>query len=344
MSNHWYYDIDGRVGGPITPMQLQLMVNSGMLEAHHRIRREDSAAWSVAGSVRGLFLEPARPEAQVPRAMPVAAVAQAPAAVSSIGASTPVENPFAGFSAGLSQPGPAPNAFDFFSAATPAYEMPESVAGGPAAMPAHAPPRPIGGPVSSSEAEDNPFAFANDSAGANGARSTAPSTAEIQLSDDPPLGFANEPGSGSDLKPVAPPRVADGTPSPDVAPTQQRTPPAVVPEVSGKAVELVAEHQLNVLEGRTSFRLYRNWLHVVTKFGDGTIRTTYLRFPQIDGAVLEHRYESARPTKAPLGVLSFSAGAMTVALAFSGSEKAYRAFAEKVLNQGLPPRGGPAKG
>src|SRR5262249_27500719 len=58
MSNRWYYDIDGRIGGPITPMQLQLMVNSGMLEAHHKIRKEDSSTWNQAGTVRGLFQEP----------------------------------------------------------------------------------------------------------------------------------------------------------------------------------------------------------------------------------------------------------------------------------------------
>src|SRR5262249_2232946 len=71
MSNRWYYDIDGRIGGPITPMQLQLMVNSGMLAPHHKIRREEATAWTIAGSVRGLFLDTSAPANGIPQGIPV---------------------------------------------------------------------------------------------------------------------------------------------------------------------------------------------------------------------------------------------------------------------------------
>ena len=55
MSARWFYEIDGREGGPISTVQLQLMANSGMLQPQHKIRKENSEQWSVAGDVRGLF-------------------------------------------------------------------------------------------------------------------------------------------------------------------------------------------------------------------------------------------------------------------------------------------------
>src|SRR5215510_9453928 len=87
MSAQWYYDADGRIGGPISPMQLQLMVNSGMLQPHHKIRKETSANWTPAGAVRGLFPaavaqvaqeSPAEPETSaVSLAEPAAPLAEA---------------------------------------------------------------------------------------------------------------------------------------------------------------------------------------------------------------------------------------------------------------------------
>ena len=64
MSARWFYEINGREAGPISTVQLQLMANSGMLQPQHKIRKENSDQWSVAGEVRGLF-------APVPQAYPV---------------------------------------------------------------------------------------------------------------------------------------------------------------------------------------------------------------------------------------------------------------------------------
>lgn len=55
MSQRIYYDIDGRIGGPVTMIQLQLMASSGMLLPHHRVRKDDSDQWYAARQVKGLF-------------------------------------------------------------------------------------------------------------------------------------------------------------------------------------------------------------------------------------------------------------------------------------------------
>src|SRR5439155_23401000 len=55
MSQRIYYDIDGRLGGPVTFMQLQLMASSGMLQPHHRVRKEETEQWFPARQVKGLF-------------------------------------------------------------------------------------------------------------------------------------------------------------------------------------------------------------------------------------------------------------------------------------------------
>jgi len=55
MAQRIYYDIDGRISGPVSFMQLQLLASSGMLLPHHKVRKEKQEAWLPARQVRGLF-------------------------------------------------------------------------------------------------------------------------------------------------------------------------------------------------------------------------------------------------------------------------------------------------
>src|SRR5262245_44632309 len=55
MSNLWFYEIDGQTSGPVEHTRLRLLVDSGMLQPHHKVRKEEQTAWSQAGAVRGLF-------------------------------------------------------------------------------------------------------------------------------------------------------------------------------------------------------------------------------------------------------------------------------------------------
>jgi len=55
MSNRWFYEIDGQVVGPVEQTRLRLLADSGMLQPHHKVRREDQPTWSQASAVRGLL-------------------------------------------------------------------------------------------------------------------------------------------------------------------------------------------------------------------------------------------------------------------------------------------------
>src|SRR5262245_53785458 len=100
MSNRWFYEIDGQISGPVEHTRLRLLVDSGMLQAHHKVRKEEHSAWSQAGSVRGLFT----PTATVPVATVAAPVA-------------PTENddsPFGAWSAPVTDAPVPAGVFDFF--------------------------------------------------------------------------------------------------------------------------------------------------------------------------------------------------------------------------------------
>src|SRR5262245_13803037 len=97
MSAKWFYDCDGRTGGPVDEHQLRRLVQAGIIQAQHRIRRDGTAQWIPAGTVRSLF--PMAVPTAVPLAPPVAGPADlAPAAE---------DNPF-DFGAPAAPPPPPP--------------------------------------------------------------------------------------------------------------------------------------------------------------------------------------------------------------------------------------------
>src|SRR5262245_54151445 len=115
MSNRWFYEIDGQISGPVEHTRLRLLVDSGMLQPHHKVRKEEHSAWSQAGSVRGLFA----PTVMVPAATVVAPVPP------------PEEDdtPFAGWSAPVSDASVPAGVFDFFGdAETPPDPPPKPAA------------------------------------------------------------------------------------------------------------------------------------------------------------------------------------------------------------------------
>lgn len=273
MSQRIFYEIDGHVRGPISLTQLQLMATSGMLQPHHRLRREDSEQWFVAQTVRGLFSEP---------------VAAAPVTASAGAAVPAVESSFGDFPA--TDPPEFNPAFDFFSSAD------------------------------------------------HGERSPAAAAAAARPEEPIDLPEAEPAGEG----PAAPPTTVTV-----VKPTKQLDPPpetkaaAAAAEVIGRAVEWLPDDSLRLLEGKTSFRLHRGCLLASSRFADGSNRTVYLRLQRIDAGILDQRSSQTRGKSEPLSLLAFSAGAVRVGLVFQGSEKAYRAFLERVLSQSTTHGSGP---
>src|SRR5207245_130461 len=71
MAQGIYYEVDGRISGPVTFIQLQLLASSGMLQPHHRVRKEESDHWFPARQVKGLF-SPAEVAATTAQAAPEA--------------------------------------------------------------------------------------------------------------------------------------------------------------------------------------------------------------------------------------------------------------------------------
>lgn len=71
MSQRIFYEIDGRVQGPVNYLQLQLLASSGMLQPHHRVRKENDENWFPAKQVKGLF-SPAETATAAGGARPVA--------------------------------------------------------------------------------------------------------------------------------------------------------------------------------------------------------------------------------------------------------------------------------
>jgi hypothetical protein len=263
MSQRIFYEIDGHVRGPISLTQLQLMATSGMLQPHHRLRREDSEQWFVAQTVRGLFSEP------VP----------APPVTAPVGAAVPAgENSFGDFAA--TDPPEFNPAFDFFSNADHGER-------GPAAPAAAKPEEPTDLPEAEPAGEEP---------------AAPPTTVTV----------------------VKPAKLPD--------PPPETKPAAAAAEVVGRAVELLPDDSVRLLEGKTSFRLHRGCLLASSKFADGSNRTVYLRLQRIDAGILDQRSSQTRGKSEPLSIMSFSAGAIRVGLVFHGSEKPYRAFLERVLS------------
>ncbi|HEV3143435.1 MAG TPA: GYF domain-containing protein [Gemmataceae bacterium] len=361
MSVRWFYEIDGREGGPISTVQLQLMANSGMLQPLHKIRKENSDQWSVAGDVRGLFAPTAVPQAYpVSRQLPIATPASPTPPVA--------DNPL-GWPAPTAATEPD-NAFDFFS------ESPAPAVAAPPPAPApkakgnrkHRPPVNESTPPPPPPVEENPFSFGEEPA-APPAQSSAvpkavPTPAAPRMREpagaagtDDPFEFESTP---LDVPPTVrqtePMAAASAAPAPASRPVRSHQPakkspspaqtlttpsggtPAVVVEVTGRAVELLPDDEVRLLEGTTVFRLHRAWVYVSTRLADETTRAVYLPLHRIDAAILDHRYEASRKKGEPQPLLIFQSGAVAVGLVIQGNDKPYRNFLEKVLLLANPAR------
>jgi hypothetical protein len=290
MAQGIYYDVDGRIGGPVSFLQLQLMASSGMLQPHHRVRKEESDQWFPARQVKGLY----SPSEVAATATPVPAPAMPPAPEST---AEEEENPFAWAPSEPAEEPEVNSAFNFFA--------PSSAA--PPAPPPKKAPRPVVEepmPVEPVEEEPEPL-------------------------PPPPAPKAPEP------KPT--PKAEEPKPKPEPPPpkTEPKTDevthiPATI-EVSGEPVELLPDDSAQLLEGKTVFRLSKTWLVAVTKFADGMSRHVYLRLQRIDAAIVEQRPGPRRGKGGSVSILAFRAGNVEIALAFQGSDKPYRSFAEKVI-------------
>lgn len=335
MSQRVYYEIDGHIHGPISLTQLQLMAASGMLQPHHRIRREGAEQWFMAQTVRGLFAETPAPAGEsVPQ--PVAAAS-----------ATGEENPFGpAMEEAHEEPG-INAAFDFFSDPEPAPAPPpppvkpakvskpakptKPVAAEPLPfepVPSTAPNSPVAEPTAAPD--NNPFNFAT-------ARNSTPAPAAPQELDEPiDLPEAEALPDEPPAAPAPAPKPAKSSDSrPDSKPVVKieaaNIPTAAPGEVLGRAVELLPDDSLRLMDGKTSFRLHRAWLIVTSKFADGSARTAYIRLQRIDAGILDQRSSHTRSKTDSHSLLAFIAGDVRVGLVFQGSDKPYRAFLEKAL-------------
>jgi GYF domain 2 len=331
MSQRIFYEIDGRVHGPINLTQLQLMAASGMLLPHHRVKREGTELWFPAQNVRGLFTDstPApSPAIPVGAALPqpvASAVAASPESPSA-----DEEIPFGGFGAVEADPGDGLNpAFDFFSDEPEASQPPK---------PAKAGKQPKSAKAAAKTPEPQAFELLENDAPGTVADSTIepipnphgpartrnddmPKTETI----DPPKASGSK-GAGAKQADVKSEAKNDTKGDIAVAPA-----PASAAEISGRAVDIMPDDSLNLLDGKTTFRLHRSWLLVTSRFSDGSTRSTYLRLQQIDAGILDQRPNTSRGRAGPTSLLSFTAGSIRVGLVFQGSDKLYRTFLERVL-------------
>src|SRR5262245_7454307 len=109
MSNRWYYEIDGQILGPVEQTRLRLLADSGMLQPHHQVRREDQTSWSPAATIRGLMMPATAPVNRMPVASPVPAGRAIPVAPAA-----PDEPPFGSWSEPTSDAPVPTGVFDFF--------------------------------------------------------------------------------------------------------------------------------------------------------------------------------------------------------------------------------------
>lgn len=325
MAQRIFYEIDGRVGGPVSFVQLQMMATSGMLQEHHRVRLEDTDTWVLAKQVRNLFDSPA--------AVPVGRALPAVPSSDSWNADPPPETPGAN------------SAFDFFSDPEPESLPPEAPKKSGKSRPA----------TKASDPAPTPSPFVGENLNELGTE-VKPQSGEfseaVPVESDMNEAESQSPGNAPTVTTKLPNASSSEPPSKVSTPTSRptRKPDAkaadesaitVIDEVLGQAVEVLPADAARLQDGRITFRLQPDWLLAATKFNDGTTKNVYLRLSQIDSAVLEQRPATRRNKGGPFPVLAFTAGITQVALAFQGSEKPYRAFLEKVLQLGNSARQGP---
>jgi hypothetical protein len=292
MAQGIYYEVDGRISGPVTFIQLQLLATSGMLQPHHRVRKEESDHWFPARQVKGLFSP-----AEVAAAM--------------TGPTAPEPDPSSGladqdteFSFGPgsdTEESELNSAFNFFKDEPVAAEL-------PAPPP---PPAPVAAPPPKKKLRhfepQDPVTVTPVAreliAPVNVEPKTAPTAEEFKPELAPNLGPKTD-VVGQIVQPI---------------------------EVGGQAVELLADETARPIDGKVLFRLTRNWLLASCRFADGTTRSVYLRPQKIDVAILEQRPAAPRTKGGPYPVLAFRGGGVEVALSFHGSDKPFRTFLEKVI-------------
>jgi len=355
MSQQTLYEIEGRVGGPFTLVQLQLMAASGMLRPNDRIRRKGSEELYEARSIRELFSPSPLVPTAAPRAMSSEQAEMTDTQRESFGSdSEPRDRDVRA-------------AFDFFSTPPPppppAKQKDKTPA--PPAKPASTafelPRMQEAAPAVSTEVEENPFDFRIDPA-PSPKRDSKPDDQEATVLMDvhdlmPKAGAAeptpaartrSSPTAGKKTELIVEPKPApkreqapalkmdDGGKAKseaEAAPIPAQSVPSTRAEITGQAIELMADGCARPMDGKSVFRLHRTWLLFATKYSDETSRAIYLRLEQIDAGTIEHRPAPAHFKGGPYSVLTFSAGEIHASLAFHGTDKPYRAFLEKVLMQ-----------
>src|SRR6266446_4909155 len=117
MSNRWFYEIDGQVVGPVEQTRLMLLADSGMLQAHHRVRQEHQPAWHPAASIKGLFTPATTPASGVPIAAAVSPAVPATRAAPAAPPPPTIEEPlpFGNWPAPAGDAPAAASVFDFFA-------------------------------------------------------------------------------------------------------------------------------------------------------------------------------------------------------------------------------------
>jgi hypothetical protein len=318
--NRWYYEHDGRPGGPVTVAQLKQLAAGGGLLPTDRVRREDMAQWVKARAVKGLFTPAAAPE-DIPLATPVEG---------DIGESGSVFD-FLGPGPAPAEPAPAPEinpAFDFLgtgAAAPPSVPPPKPAArkSKPPAPPPAKPPatgKPVAppppAPASPVTFEPFPAAAPAGSGSFRFATPAAPAGAVIEE----PIPFAE---FQAEAPPPARPSTVGGLGPAELA-------GAVLAEVTGPAVELLPDELAAPTGGMVVLQLTPDWLAARAVAPDGLSRETYLRLGRLEAATLGGR-RKVRAGRETYTVLSFHAGGQTVAVLCEGDPGPYRTFLQRVL-------------
>lgn len=328
----WFIQKSGQVSGPLTTAQLRQKAAAGELTPADKVRRDDVATWTRAGTVKGLF--------------DVVAAPPPPAAPSA-------DNPFDFFGMGpppTVQEGPGDThaafepagTFDFFGDQPTAREArpPEAVevVAPAAAKPAVAPPAeddeiPAALPI---EEETVPVG-ATEATGDH----TGPVTEKLQELEPefrlqasisvnappPPVRPAAEPVKAA---PVRKSRAEVAVPPAPVAkPAAVRPAEKAADWCQGEAAEWLAGAG-RLTGGVTRLTLGPGWLVAMTQRPGGEVSELYLPIRRIDAAGLSDVPLADGPRK----FLTFHAGGATIAVAFRGpGVAAAREFLQKVLTR-----------
>lgn len=291
----WYFDHDGKAGGPVSVSQLRQMAASGLLLPTDRIRKEDMDRWVKARAVKGLF---------APDDLPSAAD-DSPAVGSMFdffGANLPT--------APLEPANEFIPAFDFFSgSAAPAEAKIEP-------LPPIAPldkktklfrkPKPDSLPL-----EEIPIA-------APAPQPTVEDSGSFQLIV--PMAVPVEPQEEGAAFADFQADVPMAMPASDI----DEPAPPVSAELAGPEVIVLADGTAQLTGSAVELSVTGSWLAARSAAPDGKVAEAYLRLRLLMGATLRDRPGIGM-------VLSFRAGAEIIAVQCDGDGEAARAFVRRVL-------------